>query len=797
MMKHGECGRRDVLIGAMAFTAVGSPVAVRAATTDASSAPQPFFASVERAVTALAMIGEPITAADRERLAFLMRRQDAADVAVAEQVLGRYVIANVTVQPDGYALTTMGSAPRLLVEQGWRAFLVRVVNPTGAASTLKVTGATRSVVSPATGASRAVLDDTLNPAPSVQDRWYRNELHQAPPIGSFLSGNAVEYQVLKIYSRDRGRREMQLDFTTTEIEDFEYSVQHRSPPYERSAHFIFQCLPAHDIALAIRDTDGRGCTASLVIKDGLGRIYPFQAMRLAPDMFFHPQVYRADGETVTLPDGDYVVEARRGPEYLVERQSLRVAGGGALRVDLKRWIDPTRWGWYSGDTHIHGSGCAHYESPTEGVTPETIVRHVRGEGLAIADVLSWGPGWYYQKQFFSGHAISPPAALEHPALQQANNAHLVAKPTKTDAETALRYDVEVSGFPSSHSGHLVLLDLKAQDYPGTARIEDWPSWNLPVLQWAKAQGAFVGYAHCGLGMQVASTDLPNYEIPPMDGIGTQEAIIDVTHGCVDFLSGTNTIPSAELNAWYHMLNCGFRLAMVGETDYPCVSGERPGKGRSYVHLDERPTGDAGYEAWISGLRAGRFYFGNGKSHFLRWDVDGLGCGAGDLRLPHAKTVAITALVAARLEEVPYSEQVTPPADWDHRWVWGWDIEKARIGKSRDVAVELIVNGEAVERQVLHADGVPRALTFSTQIAQSSWVALRILPSAHTHPVFVEVAGRPIRASQRSARWCRSCVDKLWKVKSPLIRASERAAAAQAYDVARRAYDRIAADSMRP
>jgi len=70
------------------------------------------------------------------------------------------------------------------------------------------------------------------------------------------------------------------------------------------------------------------------------------------------------------------------------------------------------------------------------------------------------------------------------------------------------------------------------------------------------------------------------------------------------------------------------------------------------------------------------------------------------------------------------------------------------------------------------------------------VALRILPSSHTYPVFVTVAEKPIRASKRSAQWCRACVDKLWEVKAPFIRAGERAAAAAAYDHARKTYDSI-------
>jgi len=121
---------------------------------------------------------------------------------------------------------------------------------------------------------------------------------------------------------------------------------------------------------------------------------------------------------------------------------------------------------------------------------------------------------------------------------------------------------------------------------------------------------------------------------------------------------------------------------------------------------------------------------------------------------------------------------------------GWHLERARIGTTREVPVELIVNGVVVEKTTLVADGGPRSVKFKTSIARSSWVALRILPSAHTHPVFVQVTEKPIRASRRSAEWCRACVDKVWEVKSPFMRESERPAAAEAFDHARKTYDKI-------
>ena len=40
-----------------------------------------------------------------------------------------------------------------------------------------------------------------------------------------------------------------------------------------------------------------------------------------------------------------------------------------LAFQLERWIDPAKYGWYSGDHHIHAAGCSHYKNPTEGVDP--------------------------------------------------------------------------------------------------------------------------------------------------------------------------------------------------------------------------------------------------------------------------------------------------------------------------------------------------------------------------------------------------------------------------------------------
>jgi hypothetical protein len=124
----------------------------------------------------------------------------------------------------------------------------------------------------------------------------------------------------------------------------------------------------------------------------------------------------------------------------------------------------------------------------------------------------------------------------------------------------------------------------------------------------------------------------------------------------------------------------------------------------------------------------------------------------------------------------------------------WHIERARIGDTRRVPVELIVNGQAVERKEIDADGNINDVTFAFTPKQSSWVAVRIFATAHTNPIFVEVDGKPIRASRKSAQWCLDAVDVCWKAKQNIFRESEREAAAAAYDVARQAYRKILSES---
>jgi len=764
-------------------------------------AAQPVLASAVRAVRKLDDLGDPLPTHVTTRL-FELETGSLSDAERCRELSGLlepFVLVDIHIDEYGMSACTPGAAPPRLVQHGWRSFLMRVANPhriqaplVGLTQQAPLVGLTQGVfglIDQKSHAARIAIPDSLTSVPRIRDTWL--EAKVAAPAE--LSGLEIEYKVVSVYCRESGVRTGKLGFCAA-VEEIPESLTRPAEQLaarrtmfetrEFAATFAFDCAPARDIRFDVREPDGRSCMAAITVRDSQGRSYPSTAMRLAPDMFFHEHVYRATGEVIRLPAGHYEISARRGPEYREVRVSVDIdARTEEVSITLDRWVDPASRGYYSGDPHIHAGGCSHYNVPTEGVTPQTMIRHVRGEGLWLGSVLTWGPCYYHQKQFFSGESISPAAQLEYPEMQQAQGMTWTPQPTVRDGESMLRYDVEVSGFPSSHSGHVILLGLTDQDYPGTKWIEDWPSWNMPIMRWGHAQDALVGYAHCGLGLSVGTDELPNYIVPTFQSIGSNEIIVDVPLDAADFQCGAELAPAAELNIWYHLLNVGYRTLMLGETDYPCIYDEGPGVGRTYVRLPEPPQGKRALEAWTTGLKEGASYFGDGRSHVFDLDVDG------DPDREHTAdapgSVRVTATIAAWLPEQP---PPPPPAGRPaYSAPVGWHLERARIGASRNVLLELVINGVAVAWQEIVADGTEHEIAFDVTLERSSWVAMRILRSVHTQPIFIEVAGKPIRASRRSAQWLHDSVDALWKAKSGFIRESERAAAREAYDAAQGAY----------
>jgi hypothetical protein len=785
------------VIAAILLLSVQEPVEVEG---------QPLAANVERLQQALEFLGRPLPAATAEAL-----REAGRDAARIQRALDPE--AAFEVRLDAEPRVSRGRGGAVLQQAGWTPLLVKVVNPAGTVRPLKVSspqaGPVYAGVAQLSMQRQNQMHLRENPNDRGEARFLDLEIFSGPPLTEALSGLKVEYVVLLAYAAVAGRREATIAFDGA------------------GAVAAFEIRPAVEVRLRILDPDGKPATARLVFTDQAGHVYPPQPKRLAPDLFFQKQIYRHDGQTVLLPPGEFTLKASRGPEYVTVERRIEVPGKGeaSVEVRLRRWVHARDWGFYSGDHHIHAAGCAHYAKPSEGVHPPDMFLQVKGEGLNVGCILTWGPSFAYQKQFFS----PGPDRLSEPL-------------------TLLKYDIEVSGFGSQALGHVCLLNLKEQHYPGTTGIQGWPTWTTPVLKWAKAQGAVTGYAHSASGLQVApasaarrlvaeldldkdgrlsaqeaekgllpesfaaadadgdralseaelvrSADraadrLPNLAVPELNSVGAQEIFVTTAQGLCDFISAMDTARLPEWNCWYHLMNCGFPLKVSGETDFPCMSGTRVGQGRVYVQLGKVERLD--YGAWCAGIAQGRSYVSDGYAHALDFRV-GTKAPGEELRLDGPADVYVTATLAFSAEtpiEVPYGGAM--PAGGTRLVGDTVVLHDSRPSSARTRKIELVVNGEVASSSEVDLDFFGQVNFPAVRFERSSWVAIRHFPQLHTNPVNVLVGGKPVRASRRSALWAIACIEQLWRVRGRGIAEAERDEARRTFDRAVELYRRIAAE----
>lgn len=787
---------------------------------------QPLGANAARLVKAMEFLGVPLAQSLTEKLNQAIRGRDAIAI---QRIIDPHALVSVFMNPEVRVKVKRGPAKAVLRQGGYTPFIVKVFNDSTVVRPLRVTSPQAGAVysGAALGILKRQAQTELKENENVKGekgRFLSVEMFNKPPMAEALSGFEVEYAIVLIYSHEAGKREATLQFDVGQgTQDIGFRAE---------VPVLFDVLPGVPVKLDVRDADGTLTTARLEFRDPAGRVYPSQAKRLAPDLFFQPQIYRAHGQTVLLPPGEFTMEASRGPEYIVLKREVEVQVGDdeEISVRLERWVEPAKFGFYCGDHHIHGAGCSHYESPTQGVAPLDMFQQVKGEGLNVGCVLTWGPCFEFQRNYFSP------------------GADVVSEPL-----TVLKYDLEISGFGSAALGHVCLLNLKNQTFPGSdgTKTQGWPSWTVPVLRWCKEQGGVTGYPHSALHVYppatakwlmrtldedgnlvltraeaaagllpepfsevdadhndalterelAASADraadsLPNLAIPALNGGGAMEIFVSTVEGVCDFISAMDTARIPEWNTWYHLLNCGFPLKLSGETDFPCMSSRRVGAGRVYVQMGVQKKID--FTEWCRGLGAGRSYVSDGYAHALEFIVGDKAPGRSDVHLIKPGGVRVQAKVAFASETPMTVAQGLVAAASGPRTTGDTvnlhSPRHRRFVQGGERLVEIVVNGEVAAKQIVIADGAIHNLEFEIPISRSSWVALRHFPQLHTNPVNVIVAGKAIRASRESAEWCAESVKLLWQNRNRFIKKSERVEAKLAYDRAVRAYERIAGES---
>jgi hypothetical protein len=221
---------------------------------------QPFKAQIGRVLEALDYQGVTLPSDDMRAIREALDKSSADESAdKVEELLDKHCLVEVDINPESRVKVARGKAAAELVQSGWRAYLVKVVNEGGVTAELRV----------ASPQGRAVFDSDWLRTPSdkrfgkgprdEKDLWLDIDMFNKQPLYKNLSGLAVEYRLVQLYSRDAGKREAKLMF------DVGQGTQDLG--YRNEVDILFDAKPSRAVTLHVLDEDGEPTTACFDIRD--------------------------------------------------------------------------------------------------------------------------------------------------------------------------------------------------------------------------------------------------------------------------------------------------------------------------------------------------------------------------------------------------------------------------------------------------------------------------------------------------------------------------------------------------
>lgn len=165
---------------------------------------QPLKAQAERVVQALEYLGSPLN--DQQMQVFKQALDDVdavQSVSAIQELLDPLVLVAVHINPESRVKVQTGPANKTLMEQGWTTFLVKVHNQGGVTAPLAVDSPqSQPIYLPSSNKKKPAQRVNLADA---QRHWVDLEMFDSQPLIEHLSGLLLEYRIVQIYSRDRGR----------------------------------------------------------------------------------------------------------------------------------------------------------------------------------------------------------------------------------------------------------------------------------------------------------------------------------------------------------------------------------------------------------------------------------------------------------------------------------------------------------------------------------------------------------------------------------------------------------------
>jgi len=467
--------------------------------------------------------------------------------------------------------------------------------------------------------------------------------------------------------------------------------------------------PTGTLRLRAVDAEGSPIAARLSVTGADGRGWaPDDVWRHADDGFdrairpYEMTYFHTRGEAaLTLPAGTYTVLATRGLEYAPVTHSVAVGAGSSASASLRleRLRDLPAEGWWSGDLHVHMNYGGAYRND-----PARLRAQAEAEDLHVVENL-----------IVNKEQRIPDVAYFRGGLDPVSS-----------AATLVAHDEEYHTSWWGHTGHLGLAKFMIlpnyAGYANTAAASLFPD-NATIEDLSHSQEGVSGYVH--------PFDPP---VPDPDGGDPSTCALpaDVALGKVDYLEivgFSDHRTTAEV--WYRLLNAGFRIPAGAGTDAMANYASLRGPvGMNRVFARVGPKLD--YRAFLDAVKRGKTFVSNGP--LLSFTLDGREPG----------------------DEIPLPSGA-------HELV-------ARVSLRSIVPVErleIVSNGAVVSSVPLPAGATRADVSIRLPVTGSAWFTLRawsaraaepvldIYPFATTSPIYVTVAGRPIRdaaAARYFARW---------------------------------------------
>ena len=394
-------------------------------------------------------------------------------------------------------------------------------------------------------------------------------------------------------------------------------------------------------------------------------------------------------------------------------------------------------GWYAGDIHVHRS-CG--DSP---VSMATIHDLMATQDLSVVSLLADMGNGEVQNQ------------MTDLALVNGQDAPVSTPSRRVHWDGEWHWDATYTQYAhQALGGHIVVLGL-------TKAHQIWDEYTYPIFKWAHQQKAIAGFAH----MQYLDEDIPrtlNCCIPI-------EYPVEVALGQADFVSEDVNGSDYATQAYYRLLNAGFRPGLAAGTDYPCNGGAAPGSLLTYAQVAK---GEMTYRNWINAIAKGRTVISrNGHNEFVELRVNNSATPGDEIDLPAPGTVHV-----------------------EIKWT-----AKQRLSGT----LELVRNGVVVASEEASVDAGDATLTADVDFQRSGWLAARRMgPSGHmvhTAAVFVIVNQAPVRASAVDAEFYVQWIDNLLTKTSPggewsSYLVNRRDAAQARYRAARAVFQQIALEA---